>query len=168
MTLVWTAIGEFYGKNKWLVYLIVLTGAVYAFGNTIVSCVAYFHPKQINNTYIINKTTTIDRTLTTRRETVKPDGTRELLETIRADVNNISENRDMSNSVKEPVALGGGGKWGVLALYEPFSRSLGAGVSYDLNGSLSLAVSHQVVIFDSPTRYPQAFNPSFSVGWRFR
>lgn len=107
----WVTVVEFVKNNKglsiFLAVLILLTLLAYFLGNTVVECVAYFQPKVTIIQQTINKQVVHDRTVTTRYEIVKTDGSVEKHETIQAAVDSTSEKIDSINSVKEPVGLSG-------------------------------------------------------------
>lgn len=159
MTLILGYITEFIGNNKWLVVLGLLTLLVTSIGGVIVDCVAYMQPKTTVIRVTQKEVRTTDRTVTERREIVRPDGTRELLETIRADIQALSSENSSDSAVSEPV-LSGKGKltWLPGVSYAPMQKTVGLvlGAEY---GIFQLSLKHDLMTFQADN---WSFNNSFA------
>lgn len=159
------SIVEFLKANKWLAYLGLLVFLVQALGSTIVDCVAYFQPKVTVIQQTITKTSTADRSVTTRHEITKPDGTKEIMEDIHTIVDSMNYKMDGMSSVKEPVALAGTGAWSPWAAYAPWQKQLSLGVGYSF-GQITVGIAHPVLTFDKDLQLPSEFAPLLWGSWR--
>lgn len=156
---------EILQKYKWVIVLALITALVYGLSNIIISGFAYMQPKVtfIQNT--ITKNSTQDRTMTTRRESTKPDGSREVLEEIRTAIDSVNFKIDESSSVKEPVSLNSLGQFAYGLGYAPLSREVGVKLSYWLAPSLAIELSHPVFSFGDSVQLP-GLAPVIWASWR--
>lgn len=161
----WAAVVEFIKNNKWLVFLALLVFLIQGLGNTIVSSIAYFQPKVTIIQQTVTKISTADRSVTSRHEIDRPDGTKEIIEDIHTIVDSMNYKVDGMTSVKEPVSLGGSGLWSPWAAYAPWQRQLSVGVGYSV-GQLTVGLAHPVFTLDNGLNFPSEFAPLLWGSWR--
>jgi len=145
-----TTLLDFAKNNKWLAYLIVITALLASLGGIIVDCVAYFQPRIENKTFVINRETVKDRTVTTITTKTNPDGTVQKLERIEAAIDRFTVESIVKSEVKEPVAIAGKSSlWAVHGAYAPLQRELSLGAGFQLLPSLVVGVSAPVAVLQA-------------------
>lgn len=169
MALAWSEVVAFAGRNKWLVFLAVITALVYVVGDKAVQVVAYFQPKVTVLHTTIERKTVIDGTKTEIREVRRPDGTIEMLKLIQNDIRTVGTKGTSSSSVKEPVLPPSGLGLVLLpgfayhATEKQWDLSLGIGI-----GPFDVGVSHPLLtMHPDQARFPDGFSPSIWANYRW-